>query len=726
MSLKPQTFYTFGPFRLDPSERALLRDGSPVSLPPKAFDLLVVLVERPGRLVTKDELLSEVWPDTFVEEANLPYTVSLLRKALGDDGEPYQFIETVSKRGYRFKGAVARGGLEEPAAEPPPRRPLTWLFAAVLVASLLALSAWIVTRGRESDRPPTPRRLTLVPPNGVTVENVQISPDGLHVAFVGREADPTRLWVQSRRLWVQALDSMTATPLPGTEGAMSPFWAPDSRQVGFFADGSLKKIDVGGGPAQTLCAASLLGGSWSRDGVILYRGPGLNRPLSRVTASGGTPEVVTKIDPSRGELSHCCPNFLPDGRHFLYVVQSAEKKWSGLYVGSLDSTDVTRLLDAESGAIYRPPGYLLYSRDGAIVAQPFDASRLELTGEVTPIAHDEEYQARLGAPQFSPAADPIPGMGLWFSIGLFGAAIFSASETGDLAYSLFEPPQYQFGWVDRDGKPLSDVGAPAPFITFDLSPDGKRLAAAKSRGRQLNLWVHDLDRIASSQIEFLPSRQLDPRWAPDGRRVASSSWREDGPLRILEIGLDGNETVVLEEQAFVDDWSNNGQYLLYRGRGLLALPLFGDRKPILVRPLAAGVSNFDQARFSPDARLIAYNSTESGRHEVYVVRFPPTGQHQQISLDGGVQPIWRSDGKELYYLGLDGNLFAVEIDEATIGAGTPRPLFRAPVGPVRSEVEQYATLDGTRFLVLKPIERQPRPINVVINWPAAIKAQGRP
>ena len=198
-----------------------MRDGNPVPLPPKAFDLLVVLVERAGRLVTKDELLKDVWPGTFVEEANLPYTVSMLRKALGDDAEPHEFIETVSKRGYRFKATTARGGQEVAAVEPPTRRSLTWSLAAVLVSSLLGLAAWIVTLEREPDPGALPTRLSLVPPKGVIVENAQISPDGRRIAFVGREGDKRMLWIQT----IQALNDTDAAPLAGTENAINPFWS---------------------------------------------------------------------------------------------------------------------------------------------------------------------------------------------------------------------------------------------------------------------------------------------------------------------------------------------------------------------------------------------------------------------------------------------------------------------------------------------------------------------
>jgi len=743
MSLMRQGLYEFGPFRLNPPERLLLRDGQPVALPPKAYDLLVTLVAHTGRLVTKEELLKAVWPGTFVEEANLSYTVSLLRKALGDDSEPSRYIETVPKRGYRFNGAVvvapdvARGP-EEPVTGSLLRRRVSWLIGALVVLSLVALVPFLVTSLREKDASPTVARLALVPPKGVTVENAQISPDGRRMAFTGREAVKTENeggrraapQAQSTRLWVQALDSTAAYPLSGTEGAVNAFWAPDSQQLAFNVDAALKKIDLSGGAPQTLCQGTNVAGTWSRAGVILFQTGAGDQALSRVSASGGVPLPATRLDSSRRELSHSSPHFLPDGRHFLYVVRSAEKKWSGLYLGSLDSSESKRLLDTETAAIYTVPGHLLFSRDGAIVAQPFDMASLELKPEVIPIALDADYQARVGLTQFSTSSRAVPGFGRLSGAvdamsSLFGAAVFSASETGLLAYSLVEPNQYQFGWFDRRGVPLEDIGPPAPYFTFDLSQDGRRLVVSRAKIDRSNLWLFDLDRNVASQITFGRAFESTPRWGPDGRRLIANAVPENQARRIVEIGLDGHQSVVLDQNVFFDDWSRDGRFLLYRSppAELRVLSLFGDRRSILVRQGTAG--RIDQSRFAPDGRTIAYHSSESGRLEVYVTRFPPTGEQSQVSADGGVQPVWRRDSRELYYLDPNGMIFAVEIEPTNLEPAAPRPLFRAPVGTVRADVEQYATVDGNRFLIMKPIEQPPRPISVIVNWPATINGQRR-
>jgi eukaryotic-like serine/threonine-protein kinase len=667
ISLNTQTFYEFGPFRLDPGERVLLRDDSPTSLPPKAFDLLVVMVERAGRLVTKEDLLNEVWQGTFVEEANLTYTVSLLRKALGDDAEPHAFIETVSKCGYRFKGPVTRGSHEEPAVESRARRPAIWLFGSVVVVLLLAFASWLVVHRPEPDPSTALLRLALTPPPSVTVENAQISPDGQRVAFIGREGEVGRVWALTTRLWVQRLDSTDASALPGTESAASPFWAPDSQTIAFLVEGQLKKINVSGGPAETLSpVVALSGGSWGRAGVILIR-TGPFEPISQIPASGGAPVPVTKVDPS-GKDQHFWPHFLPDGRHFLYVVHSDEKTRSGLYVGSLDSIEVKRrLLDVETPAIYGAPGYLLYSRDGSIVAQPFDLTRLEFAGIASPIAYDREYASRFGPPVFLTTRRGYPGLGVLATYGVFGVAIFSASDTGRLSYSLFEPYQYQFAWFDRGGKPLGYVGEPGALSTFDLSADGKRVIVARGKANSVNLWRLDLERGAFTQVTFGDALELDPRWGPDGRFAWTST--KDGVRRIMQRGLDGKETEVIRP-GILHDWSPDGRYLIYVWDGRFALPLFGERKKI---PLFSGAQakSGDQASFSRDGRLIAYSSQASGRFEVYVQVFPPAGEPQQVSVDGGVQPVWRQDGRELYYLGLDGSLFAVDVDGTTSSSVSP-------------------------------------------------------
>jgi serine/threonine protein kinase/Tol biopolymer transport system component len=608
------------------------------------------------------------------------------------------------------------------------KRRLPWLLAAVLLLALVASAPFVVTSLREH-APEALARLQLVPPKGVWVENVQISPDGRHVAFIGREAGGRN---QTRRLWLQALGSTIAAPVPGTENANNPFWAPDSQQLAFYSGLSLKKIAVSGESPQTLCeVGDSAEGTWSRDGVILFH---VSRPtdapldtknlgegLFRVSASGGRPLPATKLDPSRQEIRHLWPHFLPDGRHFLYVVHSADNRWSGLYVGSLDAIEPKRVLDIETAAVYAS-GHLLFSREGAIVAQPFDLARLELAGEVTQIAHDADYHSQIGPPRFSTSPYNVPGLGVSFMVGLLGAAVFSRSDTGLLAYSLFEPYQYQFGWVDRHGAPLGDVSSRGSFSSFDLSPDAKRLVVTRANIDRANLWLLDLDRNTGAQMTFGRSFEFDPRLEPNGPRVAFTVWRDDGLRQIVSVGLDGKATVVLEN-ATVDHWSIDGRFLLFRRGGIQALPLSGPPTPSVVHRPPAGVpQSIDQSRFSPDGRRVAYNSKESGKDEVFVTKFPATGERTQVSVDGGVQPMWRRDGRELYYLGLDGTMFAVEIKEGErIAAGAPRSLFQATVGAVNPSIEQYATVDGERFLILKPVDRTQRPINIIVNWSALLK-----
>jgi eukaryotic-like serine/threonine-protein kinase len=691
-------------------------------LPPKAFDLLVVMVERAGRLVTKEDLLNEVWQGTFVEEANLTYTVSLLRKALGDDAEPHAFIETVSKRGYRFKGPVTRGSHEEPAVESRARRPAIWLFGSVAVVLLLAFASWLVVHRPEPDPSTALLRLALTPPPGVTVENAQISPDGQRIAFVGREgAGDVGLGRQlSKKLWIQRLDSDDASALAGTEGATNPFWAPDSQNVAFLAAGQLRRINVSGGSMQTLGPAVPGAGSWNRGGVILYAKDFFG-PLYQIPASGGTPVAVTKVD-QPGRDQHIWPQFLPDGRHFLYVIRSDDKMRSGLYVGSLDLTEAKRRLsDIDTAAIYREPGYLLYSRDGAIVAQRFDVTRWQLFGEATPVAYAREYATRFGPPRFLPGArSPGPLFAVQFTIGIFGAAILSASETGRLAYSLFEPFQYQFAWFDRAEKQLGTVGDQGVFYTFDLSSDGKRVILGRGKSETVKLWLLDVERETFSPVTFGDAIDLDPRWGP-GDRIA---WDSTTDIRRVIMGsLDRQEPVEQKAIGFLDDWSPDGRYLVYRNDGgRFALPLFGESTPVRL-PQAGG----DQSTVSKDGRLITFQSGESGRIEVYVQVFSTAGDKRQVSRNGGVQPVWRDDGRELYYLDLDGMLYAVTvaIDGTRVKLGPHRLLFKAPIGAVRPDIEQYATTDGQRFLFLTPVARQQRPIDVIINWPAAIKSQSQ-
>jgi DNA-binding winged helix-turn-helix (wHTH) protein len=387
----------FGSFRLDAAERLLLREGQHVSLTPKAFDLLVYLVDHAGRLATKQELMNALWPDTFVEESNLVFTVSALRKALGDGQDGEQFIQTVPTRGYRFVAPVTREGNPSVSlsSETPARsRPalVRRIGIAALAVAAVATLVNVIRNSPETTDPVAHYRFTIpLPESAVAVTSpdvripvAQISPDGRRVAFI--VSSP---WgMHALRIWLQRLDSLHPEEVTGTEGALSLFWAPDSDQLGFITLRAVKKFKVSNGTVQTLCEpcqpALYDSATWSRNGLVLFSSSD-GRLLG--LRDGGKPETITSVNRSGGELRHMAPRFLPDGERFLYVIRNADASRSGVYVGQVGSTD-SRLLfqsEGEHPAIYAAPGYLLFDRGGYLVARPFELGRLEFSGDPVPL-----------------------------------------------------------------------------------------------------------------------------------------------------------------------------------------------------------------------------------------------------------------------------------------------------------------------------------------------------
>ena len=708
------TVYEFGPFRLDPSERLLLRNGQPLTLKPKAFDLLVFLLERPGRLIPKQELMEALWSDTFVDEANLTYTVSALRKALGDRQDGEEFIQTIPTRGYRFVAPVTQKEKRPVSSEsePPARSNRDFarrLATIVLVAALIAMVPIVVRHLRESPEAPVPERFTIpVPDTAIGTGSVpvaQISPDGKRVAFLVRPETST----DPGRIWLRSIAAAQAEPLAGTEGARALFWSPDSQQLGFTTAEAVKKFTISHARVETLCAACKpgRGGTWSGGGLILF--PSEDGGLISVPASGGEPTTVTSLDRSAGEVGHVSPRFLPDGR-FLYVVRNAEPSRTGLYVGQIGSAVPRLVLQGEHSAVYAAPGYLLFTRAGTIVAQSFDPERVQLKGDVTPLVEPSEY---------SPT--PVQG-GDVTVLDWFGAwPSFSVSETGVLTYAVSEHPKSQFQWMSRTGQLLELVGEPGPYMTFDLSTDGTQLVFSR-RGENASLWVHDLARNIPSPLTVGPSSYSSPRWGTLTDWVMAH--RPKPPYGIVKITRDGRESVIVAGLLVLDDVSQDGQYVLCRSRGtrdLVAIPLAHGGKPILVRKPPAG--DIDQAQFSPDRHWIAYNADESGQHEVYVMPFPATGERWPVSQGGGIQPTWRQDSRELYYLGANGVLNAVALQSSDHPSlSVPSRLFDTGLSAPSPWVEQYAVSgDGQQFLILKPVENRVRnSIGVILNWRALL------
>jgi Tol biopolymer transport system component len=516
---------------------------------------------------------------------------------------------------------------------------------------------------------------------------------------------------------VRSLDSLAARLLPGTEGANFPFWSPDSKSLAFFTPSKLMRVEIAGGAPVALCDAayaptSPIGGAWYRDGTILF--PGTDG-LFRVTASGGPPARVTQIDTGRQELAHGFPQFLPDGKRFLYFIQSTNENVQGVYLGLLDRPQKRELIVRTAyKALYQLPqlggaGWLLWMRQQTLLAQPFDEHKAHLMGEQASIAESVAFSV----------------------VG--SRAAFWASDGGVIVYRAGSGQRQSLVWISRDGKRLGEVGQPDDFSNVRLSRDGKRAAVRRTISANPDIWLLEFSRGAVTRATFDPKRDDYPVWSPDGLQVAFASDRS-GAMQLYRKGTGGASGEVQLTSGgnpkYPTDWSPNGKYLLYTdidpktGPDVWALPLAGDNggKPI---PVAQGPFTERNGVFSPDGKWIAYDSYESSISAIYVQPFPPTGAKWMISNQGGLRPKWRGDGKELFFVGpvLDRIMAAgIRTAGAGIEADPPRALFTVfTPGIVDSPFD--ATADGQRFLVLQPPAAGPDPnsLTVLLNWQGGLK-----
>jgi Tol biopolymer transport system component/tRNA A-37 threonylcarbamoyl transferase component Bud32 len=570
------------------------------------------------------------------------------------------------------------------------RERLAWT-AFALSAVAAAAFGWAWTK--RAPMKPYPVRFEIpVPPDVTTMGTPVFSPDGRTIAF--EAADP----MGRVSLWVRPLNALEARMLPGTEGATRPFWSPDGRFLGFVAGGKVRKMDLLGGPSQVVCDAPTgSDGSWSTSGSILFDGRD-NDPILIVPAGGGVarPEVQ---NPGTAGSYVGWPQFLPDGRHFLYV-QGMPGSEPALMLGELGSTARREILKTASRVVYAPPGYLLFVRERTLLAQPFDPVKGELRGE--PVALGE-------------------GLG----VSAVGLASFSVSDDGHLAFRAGATDQRKLLWVDRAGRETPVIEAPAEYRDAQLSPDGRRLAydLLQNDGPG-DIWIRDLERGVSSRFTFDDAaEERNPVWSPDGRRVVYSSARKAMDLLIKDASGVREAELLLEssQSKFATDWSRDGRHILYASTtpdgtfDLWALPTTGDRKPIAI---ASTPFHETGGSLSPDGRLVAYNSNQSGRHEVYVQDFPEPQERWQISSGGGAEPYWRADGRELYFRSLDGKVQAVPVSTTPrFAAGTPEPLFQGRFPGIATRGRFEPAPDGQRFLVLYSMSRETlTPTTVVLNW----------
>jgi serine/threonine protein kinase/Tol biopolymer transport system component len=600
---------------------------------------------------------------------------------------------------------------------------VAWLATATVTVAALATTS-LVWKRPSSVRPVVTRFAIPLPDdaalasiitrtgNAAPVDPLAISRDGRKIAFVAESPDGVR------RLWIRTLDSLETHAVGGTERANGPFWSPDSRFVAFFADGTLKKVDLAGGAPVVVCEVRSSGasGSWNTDDVMIFQSA-LQKPLTgsliyRVSAGGGTPSPVTELGP--GELTHSRPVFLPDERHFLYYAfspgdQNPDRPKHPVLIGSLDSKEHRKLLVPDAVNVGFSQGHLLFMRDTTLMAQPFDIRTLSFSGDAFPAARDVKMQP--GNPTI---------------------ALFAASENGVLVYqSGVTASESELVWFDRTGRPTARLGEAANFAGIRISPDGQQVAATvlNRSSTEGDIWFYSTSTQGRTRFTFDPAIETSLVWAANGRHVVVSvrppaMYRQSadgGPQEWLNI--DRARSVETPGRA-VQDWSPDGRFVLFFAGGeLWTLPLFGDRQAS--RWIGSPGTQYIHAQFDPTGRWVAYESNEAGKREVYVAAFPGPGVKRQISADGGVLPRWRRDGRELFYITPDDSLMsaAVRSNPSAFDVTDIHALFRTRRKLLQngSGYPYDVSADGTRFLInTTPEETASTPLTVVLNWMAGL------
>lgn len=743
-------FVRFGVFELDLRQHELRRQGRRVHLQDKPFDLLALLVSRPGSLVTRDELQHHLWPgDTFVVFAdNLNAAVRKAREALGDSADAPRYIETVPRHGYRFIApveSIPRVPTAEPSltpvagaaplAPPPPltshvdarpapapglisRRPAGTRAGAVLIA-LAAMAAVVLGLGwsiiepsiRGTEAPPLASRDVIryrltappgrrIPPGG---PRLAVSPDGQQVAFVAH-VEPA----VGRQVWIQSVESPTPRAVHGSEEAFDVFWSPDSRSIAFIAVGMLRTLHLESGAMVALGPADdSSGGAWSQESGLLVTSQE-NAGLVLYPPGGGSPVPVTTPDPARDERVHRFPQYLADGRHFIYSAQSRRPELSAVYLARVGEPGRTWLLDSPAKAEFVEPDILLYVRDDRLVAQ-----RLDLAGK-----------AMVGVPQ-----EEVSGV----FVSTTGEAWFSSSSSGVFAYAGAPPPEpYDLTWLAADGRRLGTLPIAATCVDIAFSPDDRQVALGcrEVQYGPPDVWVADIASGTTTRLTTHPANDGGPVWSPDGKTIVyarARAIRSEGDMYALDPASPGVTRPVLAADGASEhptSWSPDGEYVLFEQEGNIGkqdLWLWPTRAGGVARPWLATPHSEHRAVISPDGRWVAYQSDRTGRPEVYAreLAAPEKGEWA-LSTRGGRAPKWWRDGNGVFFISEDWQMtLAVPGPSGGWNDGVTRVLFEMPgrTQPPRTPSTFDVTRDGQRFLIgpAQLVGGDP-PLTVVVNW----------
>ena len=701
--------FRFGTFTVDPAGRRLLRDGERIAVTSKAFDTLLVLVSRAGQTVEKEEILREVWPSTFISDETLAQNISTLRRVLGDETEAPRYIATVPRRGYRFVMPVGReqDRVSAPTmqaaperAQPSSVRRRAYILTAVVITAVVLVASVIAVAllPRRSASQGLPIRFTIAAPEGTRLSTsgggFAVSPDSRNLAFIATDLSG------DDHLWLRPFQDTAARMLPGTEGASQPFWSPDSRSVAFFSHDRLNAIDIGNEVVRSICrspAPRAVAGSWSVDGDIIFGA--IRSGLFRVRALGGTAVELALPDCAKCAL---WPQFLPDGRHFLYTSYAPDGGRAGVFVASLDSRESRKVLSTPSSTVFVTTGYLLYVDHGSLNARPFDPKRMAVTGEAREVAREVAWNASTGR----------------------GA--FSASQSGVIVFRPVTPARLT--WFSRSGEQLGSVGPLGQYDSFAISPDGHRVAAALLNGRlgTCDLWLFSDDGSEATRLTFDPGSELGPMWAADGRHVVYSG-ESGGTWRVLAAdisrsGVSRAIAQVSERPTFAVPLGRNPEGMLLYTPGQSRGGEYWVIRDTSVSRGAwpAGLVPSVDARISPDGRWLAYGEPDPDsrpqRTPLYVRALPPAEGRWQIAPEAS-EPRWRADSRELFFLGADLAVRSVRIDTA-LGSvvSSPevllRPILVAPSGLTGQAYD--VSPDGKRILAKTPAGQQE--LVVFVNW----------